>query len=147
MVAAGSLTAVAAAIPELLTDILVPALAISPLHHLRATDDQSLDLPGCNQFRLRLRGGQAIGREDFVLHARVQIGFLCMMLRYRRRLGSLLPTKFPQEGAAEDHLVLLVDVNQGLMHYHLILLGREVSLALWGRLLAWLVAGMPWRNS
>ena len=57
LVAAGSLTAVAAAIPDLLTDMLVPALAISPLHHLRATDDQSLDLPGCYQLRLRLRGG------------------------------------------------------------------------------------------
>ena len=120
--------------------MLVPTLAISPLHHLRATDDQSLDLPRCNQLGLRLRGGQAIGGEDFVLHARVKVGFPTMMLRYRGRLGSLLSSKFPQEGAAEDHLILLVDVHQRLMHYHLVLLGREVSLALWGRLLAWLVA-------
>lgn len=69
------------------------------------------------------------------------------MLRYRGWLGCLLSSKFPQEGAAEDHLVLLVYVYQGLMHNHLVLLRREVSLALWGRLLAWFVAGMPWRNS
>lgn len=70
-----------------------------------------------------------------------------MMLRYRGRLGSLLPSKFPQEGATEHHLILLVNVDQRLMHNHLVLLGREVSLALWGRLLTWLVAGRPWRNS
>jgi len=70
-----------------------------------------------------------------------------IMLRYGGRLGRLLPSKFPQERATEDHLVLLVDVHQGLMHDHLVLLGREVSLALWRRLLTWLVAGRPWRNS
>jgi len=73
LVAAGSLTAFAAAIPDLLTDMLVPTLAISPLHHLRPADDQSLDLPGRDQLRLGLRGGQTIGREDFLVHARVQV--------------------------------------------------------------------------
>jgi hypothetical protein len=144
LVAAGTLTAVAAAIPDFFTDMLIPALAIGPLHHLRPADDQPLDLPRGDQLRLRLRGGHAIGREDFLVHA---VGLPSMMLRYRGRLGRLLPAKFPQEGAAEDHLVLLVDVHQRLMHDHLVLLGRDISLALWGRLLTCLVAGRSWRNS
>ena len=78
LVATGTLTAVAAAIPDLLTDMLIPALAIGPLHHLRPADDQSLDLPRGDQLRLRLRGGQTIGREDFLVHA---VGLPSMMLR------------------------------------------------------------------
>ena len=78
LVATGTLTAVAAAIPDLLTDMLIPALAIGPLHHLRPADDQSLDLPRGHQLRLGLRGGQTIGREDLLVHA---VGLPSMMLR------------------------------------------------------------------
>ena len=91
--------------------MLVSALPISPLHHLGATDHEPLDLPRRDQLRLGLRGGETIGREDFVLRTQVQVEFPFMLLRYRGRLGRLLASKFPQERATEDHLILLVDVH------------------------------------